>query len=284
MNAYRGVNAHLHSALQATGNWSVFHSTHITHLSDALQDLLPPESGYYVLPEKSLQIVRDDITGPPQVTFSRPDIGVYKSGGGRLPADTMDPASPGAVVPLTATLHDPEDVMAVAIYRATEDGLGDIVTRIELLSPANKPPGSHYPQYLANRDTALKSGINLVEIDYLHARRSVLAVVPDYPAGEAQAYPYVIAVSSPQPTLEAGETRIYGFRVDDPIPRIALPLAADESITFDLDSVYQTTFKRTRAFAHVYVDYSAPPANFDAYDAEDQRRIHDVMRRAASTS
>src|SRR4051812_33814070 len=55
-NKYRGVNAHLHSALQnEPGGWKVFHSKHISDLAEAIDAQLPP--GYEVGLTKSLQIV-----------------------------------------------------------------------------------------------------------------------------------------------------------------------------------------------------------------------------------
>ena len=52
-NQYNGINAHLQSLLQQDG-WESFHSAHITHLTEAIDQLLP--YGYYVVNEKSLQI------------------------------------------------------------------------------------------------------------------------------------------------------------------------------------------------------------------------------------
>jgi hypothetical protein len=63
-NQYRGLNAHLNSILQVRNDWSMFHGSHITHLREALQARFSPDSGYFAVTEKSLQIARDDlITG-----------------------------------------------------------------------------------------------------------------------------------------------------------------------------------------------------------------------------
>src|SRR5688572_21254887 len=54
VNQYRGINAHFQSYAQhERDGWVAFHNTHITHLSEAIDRLLPP--GYEVVPERSLQ-------------------------------------------------------------------------------------------------------------------------------------------------------------------------------------------------------------------------------------
>jgi len=85
---------------------------------------------------------------------------------------------------------------AVTIYQIEANKLpGTPVTRIEVLSPANKPGGSHYLRYREKRRETLKSGLNLVEIDYLHQRRPVLPALPSYVDGEAETYPFLVFVS-----------------------------------------------------------------------------------------
>jgi hypothetical protein len=282
-NLYRGVNAHLHSYLQQEGDWSVFHGEHITHLREALQTLLPIETGYVVLAEKSLQYLRDDLVTS-DITAARTvvDIGVYRPflSGEDVRAQVV--TTPGATVSLVQTLIHPENVRAVVVYQLdSQSRFGKPVTRIELLSPANKPPGSHYGSYLEKREETLISGINLVEVDYLHQRRFPLKIVPSYPARQPQAYPYVIAVSSPHPSLEQGQTAFYGFRVDDPIPPIAIPLLGDDRVILDLNAVYNHTFAANTAYGMLIVDYAELPPGFDTYDTIDQQRIQARMAAAA---
>jgi len=282
-NQYHGVNAHLHSYLQQHHDWSMFHSEHITDLLRALQAVLPPESGYLVVSEKSLQIARDDLlTGDLTASRTIPDVGIYKTGGmsSASLSSGLKPATPGATLSLMDTFSEPENVTGVVIYRRTEESVfGTPVTRIELLSPANKPPGTYYRQYIAKREETLLGGINLVELDYLHQQRSPLASLPSYPKGEAKAYPYVIVVGKPHPTLAEGKLDIYGFRVDDPIPAIAIPLDGAETVTLNLNGTYNHTFGATAVYGLRIVDYETLPEGFDSYDAVDQQRIRDCMAR-----
>ena len=45
-NQYRGVNARLHSVLQADASWDSFHSNYISDLAEAIDGQLP--TGYLV--------------------------------------------------------------------------------------------------------------------------------------------------------------------------------------------------------------------------------------------
>ncbi len=287
-NQYSGVNAHLHSYLQQHNDWSIFHGEHISDLRRALQNLLPPESGYFAVSEKSLQIIRDDLTtGRLSSSRTIPDIGVYKTAnwGNVMATPAMNPAAPGATVPIIDTLSEPENVTSVLIYRQSndEDVIGIPVTRIELLSPANKPPGSHYRQYLAKRDETLQSGINLVEIDYLHEQRSAIGILPNYVQRDPKSYPYVLLVNTPYPSISDGETAIFGFRVDDPIPTISIPLQGNDQVSLDLNLVYNQTFLSNLVYGLRIVDYEKLPEHFESYDDEDQQRIQNRMNLVAQT-
>ena len=111
-----------------------------------------------------------------------------------------------------------------------------------MLSPGNKPPNALFHEYLAKRDETLFSGVNMVEIDYLHQSRSPIHILPNYPKREPGAYPYTILVGSPNPTFEEGVAEIHGFRVDDPIPEVMIPLAGDDRLEFDFGAAYNLTF------------------------------------------
>ncbi len=271
-NLYLGINAHLNSFLQQPdGGWETFHTRHINDLQDRLDAGLP--SNYYAVSEKSLQIgaIGFDFG---QTQRTRPDVSIFQS----PPSISQTVPSPADFVP-TATLplllEDEDDYLnAVIIYEFEPGKLpGKPVTRIELLSPSNKPPNRDARQYLARRIVTLRSGINLVEIDYLHETRPVNPLVPSYPDGDAGAYPYMILVSRPFPTPEQGYTDFYGFGVDDPIPTIHIPLAGEEVVKVDFGAVYRQTFEHVRVF-RMLADYDQEPLNFERYREADQ----DVIR------
>jgi hypothetical protein len=271
-NLYPGINAHLNSFLQQPdGGWETFHATHIGDLRAVIDRLLPPN--YYAVAEKSLQIgeVGFDFG---QTARTRPDVSIFQS----QPSTAESPvagvgSSPTAT--LSLMLEDEDDYLnAVIIYEFEPGKLpGNPVTRIELLSPSNKPPNRDARQYLSRRIVTLRGGITLVEIDYLHETRPVNLLVPSYPHGDKGAYPYMALVSRPFPTPEQGYTDFYGFGVDDPLPVIGIPLVGKDMITVDLGMVYRRTFEDVRVFQMV-VDYEQEPLNFDRYREADRQLIH----------
>jgi hypothetical protein len=287
-NQYRGINAHAHSYLQRYDEWEIFHREHNTHLREAFQELLPPGSGYFAVLERSLQISSfDPDLDKIERTRTKPDISIYRSTSVQSAAQgrrhaVSNAASPTATIPLQITFDEIEYFPSVIIFQAREDSLlGKPITRVELLSPANKPSGSHHKQYLGKREETLKSGINVIELDYLHEKPFPVAAVPSYPNHDESAYPYTILVNVPEPSISKGRAEIYGFRVDDPIPTIEVPLADEDSVVVDFNAVYQHTFAANNVYGMLIVDYEKLPEGFETYDEEDQRRIKARMEAVA---
>lgn len=285
-NLYHGVNAHLNSYLQNTaGEWESFHATHISLLALHLDEKLPV--GYFARTEKSLQITQEwaEWTHRP-----RPDVTLFGHDHTHSTSSGGVAVAPTATSPVVETMDIPEDTFlnAVVIYRGDKDNpLGRPITRLELLSPTNKPPNKGYPAYRDKRNESLMSGLPLIEIDYLHQLESPVANLPSYPRHEAGAYPYTIVVNDPRPTLETGLTHVYGFRVDEPFPPFVIPLKDDEQIVFNLTAMYAELFGRTR-FYQTVVDYEKLPLKYETYAPNDQVRIverrHQIMHKHQSTS
>jgi hypothetical protein len=267
-NLYPGVNAHLNSHLQKpNGGWGDFHGRHITHIAEALDAGLP--SGYYTREETGLQI-REQVEPPsPRSSRTVPDVTVYQSApssGVAVLEATVN--SPAASIPLADTLTDEDYLMSVVIYDEAERP----ITRIEVLSPANKPPGAHHEQYAEKRSQTLHSGLNMVEVDYLHQTRPVILGVRSYADGEKGAFPYMIVVSDPHPTFDEGLAHIYGFGVDAELPKVRIPLKGKDAVALDFGAVYTQTFESSRYFRMV-VDYEQEPTLFEKYAQADRERI-----------
>lgn len=263
VNQYRGLNAHFQSDMQTVmtrreraqqaNDWVSFHANYLVNVADALNDILP--DGYIARPEKSLQISLEDPDSDDALDHAAPMT------------------SPTVVFSRLAELypempHKPP--IAVVIY--ADD---DPITRIELLSPANKPPkGSYRHTYQANRDLTILSEQALIELDYLHESYPVIRKLPRYPR-QNHAYPYQIIVSNPRQTAAVGQVQVFGFHVDDPVPVVGVPLLKDDLLPFDFGEVYHTTFRRGR-WGH-RTDYSQLPPRLETYSDEDQLRIRQRM-------
>lgn len=289
-NQYKGVNAHLHSNLQNdTDAWSVFHGTHITLLALEIDALLPP--GYIAEPERGLQIkpyhpVTGEEIRTQRTRRRKPDITIYETGASTQPVTSFSGAVTAPTLEVAAieslTLDEEAYLTAVAIRRVEDNNIGRAVTWLELLSPTNKPGGTGYHQYLEGRENTLRSGIALIELDYLHQSAPVIGAIPSYPDREQGAYPYHIAVTNPRPNLQVGRLRVYGFEVDAPMPVISIPLAENDEFTLDFGKVYHQTYASLSAFSR-RVDYEREPEQMASYMADDQARIRRVMQAVAAS-
>jgi hypothetical protein len=276
-NQYRGINAHLHSKLQAESGWRGFHGVHITDLAKALQVQLRP-LGYIARAEQGLQVRRLDERGTTRIA----DVAIID----QRPADRFPVAVPVTavagedVIPLTALLADEiDEYTAIAIRRleADEDEDMPTVAWLELLSPGNKPGGGDFDTYNHKRRELLEKGLVFIELDYLHASPTSFEGLPSYRPRQrggqraASATPYRIMVLDPRPTLHEGEGRSKGFSVDEPIPTMTIPLAGSDRISFDFNIPYQRSF--TEMYYGNEVNYAVLPAAFDLYSPDDQARI-----------
>lgn len=272
-NQFRGVNPHLNSLLQQPkGGWLGFHNTYLIHIKIHLNTILP--TGYYADNEESLQIARlDTESGIETPRYSRPDVLIYHDPhtSTDVPLSNSVSAAPVLSLPLSETIVTFDYYDSVVIY-FDEEGQLIPVTRLELLSPANKPPNANYPHYMANRNETLYRGVRLVELDFLHTQRPLLSSLAHYPH-DAGAYPYTILVSDPYPTLDAGRLDVYGFGVDTPIPTIQVPLLNQQTVAVDFNPPYQLTYANTPSYGMVRVDYERLPVEFERYTADDQAKI-----------
>lgn len=269
-NPYPGVNAHLNSYLQTgAGGWEGFHAEHIIDIRRVIGASLP--DGYYARAERSMQIseyIADYRTRQMRV---KPDVSVYrKREDTDMASDAQAVADPPAyTIPLMAPYDTETQPASVRIYRVDDDSLpGTPVTHIELLSPANMPGSSYHERYTEKRYEVVRSGLNLVEVDYLHHTPPVVAGLPSYPQNDSNAYPYVILVSVPEPM----QMSVYGAGVLERLPIVRVPLRGTDAVTVDFGGAYQRTHD-SLDIVPLVVDMETVPVAFEEYAVEDQQRL-----------
>ncbi|MBC7871919.1 MAG: DUF4058 family protein [Chitinophagaceae bacterium] len=279
-NPYQGINAHLNSSLQTRGTedqpalWHSFHNFHIAQIVIGLNAQLPDH--YIALDEQSLQTRGIDVGGFEEKSIKTPDVDIFQRKAVDVKGGAMTVLAPTWEAALIEVMQEPIRQPRAALIRELlpQRKVGRIVSRIELLSPSNKPSGSKYQTYVDKRTEAIQSEIPLIEIDYLHEQPPILSELPRY-LKITGAYPYGIIVTDSRPDWYAGSVKVYGFSVAAPIAQFLLPLAAEESLIFDLNPVYQKTFVEGRWGD--MLDYTDEPERFDTYSAEDQAKIRAVM-------
>lgn len=282
-NPYKGVNAHLHSIAQnpqdITGIWTSIHANHIVDIVNTLNRSLPPN--YVARAEQSLQIKEDTgLTKRPQ-----PDRSIYRTSISDSTLETGQTSSSDSIriIPMPDFMMD-DFYTSVTIRHASDNEMhGKPITRIELLSPFNKVGDGGYEKYLANRRNAIYSMTSLIELDYLHESASPITGIPVYPQDD-DSHAYTIAVTDMRGKHNPNwQTLVHIIDVDQPLPtEVKIPLADDDFLEFDFDSVYQDTFSIGRWGNNI--DYTQLPRKFETYSQADQERIKAVMERAKELS
>jgi len=281
-NPYLGVNAHLQSYAQhnTIGAWKMWHNAYINDIFNALSEQLP--SGYEVGMTTSLQISEYHPDSGERIRRPEPDVTIYESDPslhGQM-LSLMAGTAPTLVLPVTETLHADDELYlsGLMIYRAIELNNLVPVTRIEILSPTNKPPGDGFIQYFEKRDATLAQETPLIEIDLLHESRPVPRGIPSYPNRHTDAHPYNIYVNDTRLGLADGKTLVYGFSVDEAFPLVPVPLAGKEHIIVDFLAPYNETYARLQLLRN-RLDFQQVPLAFETYTSADQARIQAVMQR-----
>ena len=135
-------------------------------------------------------------------------------------------------------------------YLDVKDRGGEIITCLEILSPANKIPGRGRSMYEHKRRWVLESRTHLVEIDLLRGGLPMAA------AGNGHGMHYRILVSREERRPKAD---LLPFTVRHPIPDFVLPLQrGDEDVTVPLNTLFHDLYDR--AGYDLRVDYRSDPA------------------------
>lgn len=215
--------------------WEGFHDVLVTECMYAIEARLP--EGYISdLRERSQTISRDD----PAAVLYIPDVAVSRERDDRFPSrKSVAVSASGTAVAeplLIPAIDDDIEVTEnyIEIYRMPDR---DLVTAIEVLSPWNKF-GRGIAEYRGKRQTLVRHGIHIVELDLLRrGRRTELA----RPLPTADYYAMLFRANL-RPDVE-----VYSWTLRDPLPTIPIPLQEpDPDIKLDLAAVVNTVYERGR--------------------------------------
>ncbi|MFN4033737.1 MAG: DUF4058 family protein, partial [Fimbriimonadales bacterium] len=125
-----------------------------------------------------------------------------------------------------------------------------VITTIEVLSLANKLPGTGQAQYLKKQQETLQAGVNLVEIDLLRTGEWVLSI-PEAYLHAPERTPYRVCVyRAERPTFR----EFYPIGLRERLPVIGVPLRpTDGDVLLDLQALVDRVYAQGRY--HLLIDY-----------------------------
>ena len=222
--------------------WEDFHTTFNTVMRERLSAGLEPD--YLVRVERRVYV--EQVSEDPG-TMRRADVAVLSMDSGPAFGRTGTDTS-GAAVAVECEVPMPverSETYLVVRHRVTMD----VVTVIELLSPANKRRnGTGRHEYLTKRTEFLSSSTHLVELDLLRGGDRMPLVGP-VPPGD---YFSMVSRAYRRPKCE-----VYSWTVRNPLPAIPIPLKrGDADIMLPLQEVFETVYQQARH--DLSVNYNSP--------------------------
>jgi len=228
--------------LEVRAIWPGVHTSMITYINEVLQPQLRPK--YIARIEERIQITNFSQSYVPDVLL------VHTL---REPAPTLATTAPLVAdePQLITTLDEAyREPFIEIIARET----GDVVTVIEVLSPANKE-GEGRKQYLQKQSDLLATDVNFVEIDLLsYGKETVLARNTTITKPADWRYLIDISRGGRRNALE-----IYAIPLTNKLPNCRIPLRPpDADVVLDLTAVFNRCYDV--GSYDLLIDYSQPPS------------------------
>jgi hypothetical protein len=220
--------------------WPDVHNRLIAAIADALADEVAPR--YFIGLERRAYLLKpDDI-----VFIGRPDIAFVPH---EPPAKLSKlPLADVAVLNVNVPMKEEVSENYLEIH---EVSTGELITIIELLSPANKLHHQGRKDYEDKREIIFQSRTNLVEIDLLRAGEPMAIEGPDVQSD------YRILVSR---GAERPRARLFAFNLRQPIPDFSIPLLpGDDEPILKLGNVLHELYQRARFDLRLDYSQSAVP-------------------------
>ncbi len=247
---FPGMDPHLENPT----TWPDLHHRLISYISEMLQPKLRPN--YNARIGERVYLV-----SPPQGFY--PDVTLLKTPKVVKEAPTAVAATPAIREPIELMLPMEEirEPFLEIYHRA-----GEVITAIEVLSPANKTGGEGYEQYRRKQNEVLQSRAHLVEIDLLSIGMFVVAC--GYLGARPVALPpsrYVICVSR---ATDRSRVEAYPLKLQEPLPAFRIPLKApDPDVVLNLQAVFEKCYENG-GYEDLINYKNAPPVPLSSEEEE----------------
>jgi hypothetical protein len=238
--------------------WGDLHTRLISYAADAIQEYLPGDLVARMQERVFVEydgVLRRGIE-PDLVVAKQPPVASGPARGGVAMAEPL-------VVQLT---DDPVTERFIEILTAS----GEVVTVIELLSPANKYAGPGHELYVQKRQELYAARVSLVEVDLLRAGPRVLSF-PSESLPASHRTPYQVCVHRGWQPLTF---EIYRLPLREPLAAIRVPLREGEAdVPLDLQALVDTAYRRGR---YGSIDYRVDPV--PPLSADDAKWADQILR------
>ncbi|MEW5718360.1 MAG: DUF4058 family protein [Chloroflexota bacterium] len=217
--------------------WPDVHQALINAIRILLASQVAPR--YFIAVEERVYVEAAD----PRAYIGRPDISII---GETMMRYTPAPAAP-TERPITIELPVTDQIRE-RYLEIRDAGSRELITVIEMLSPANKIAGEGRQQYLRKRQRVLDALTSFVEFDLLRGGEPM-----DY--GKIPPTHYRILVSH---SWKRPHALLYPFNLSEAIPEIPIPLRADDQEPhLALGNLLAQVYDQVRY--DLRIDYTAEP-------------------------
>ncbi|MEG4999990.1 DUF4058 family protein [Microcoleus sp. B4-D4] len=236
-NPFPGMNPYLESP----DFWPEVHNRLIVAIADAMVPQVVPK--YRVAIEKRIY----ELKGEQSLLVGMPaDMSILCNPVSQNPSTSNVAVATRTTEPLKIRLAMSEEVRE-GYLEVIDMATKEVVTVIEVLSPANKRPGKGREMYEEKRDKIFGSRTNFVEIDLLRGWEPLPVLDNDIAAH----YRILVSRSNQRPRAD-----LYVFNLQDAIPCFPLPLrGGDVEPIVDLQALLNTVYDR--AAYDITLDYTA---------------------------
>jgi hypothetical protein len=234
--------------LEEPGSWPDVHQRLITYIADTLRPSIRPS--YYARMGERLYVVEVPHIIYPDITLIRRPLGEPRAGASLAGAglETVEIDQPWGVTVPAVEYREP-------FVEIVHSAGGEVVTVIEVLSPANKASGDGHRLYRQKQGEILGSRSSLVEIDLLSQGLPTIAL-PEAVYSQLPPHRYRVSVSRP---TDRTKFEIYLVPLEKRLPRFRIPLREpDKDVVLDLQAVFDRCYENG-GYAE-FVDYRTLPS------------------------
>ncbi|MBB6048372.1 DUF4058 family protein [Armatimonas rosea] len=245
--------------------WEDFHTTFLVTLRAALKPLLP--SDFVARLEERVYIVEWEHRFRADVAVVRRERPDSNSGGGVATLERTHLATPPRYL---RVYEETAREVFLEIRRVREPG--EVVTVIELLSPANKESGRGREEYLRKQHDLLTSDAHLIELDFLRSGEYTLAPREAALRREYGHWDYLISLHRAPAVPGFHDFAVWPLTLRDRLPEILVPLTDNlPDLALDLQAVFNRTYDEGPTETLDYTQPCNPPlSESDAEWARDQ--------------